>query len=68
MTAPGFRPGGVCARVLKWPGFRVRGEDDKFSNAGAEMFLKGPDEYAAYVEQDAKRMLPLLDTAGLRTN
>jgi hypothetical protein len=32
------------------------------------MFLKGPDEYAAYVEQDAKRMLPLLDAAGLRTN
>jgi tripartite-type tricarboxylate transporter receptor subunit TctC len=39
---------------------------EKFSKAGAEMFLKGPDEYAAYVEQDAKRMLPLIDAAQLR--
>jgi tripartite-type tricarboxylate transporter receptor subunit TctC len=39
---------------------------EKLSKAGAEMFLKGPDEYAAYVEQDAKRMLPLIDAAQLR--
>jgi tripartite-type tricarboxylate transporter receptor subunit TctC len=39
---------------------------EKLSKAGAEMFLKGPDAYAAYVEQDAKRMLPLIDAAQLR--
>jgi hypothetical protein len=32
------------------------------------MFLKGPDEYAAYVREDAKRMLPLIELAGLREN
>jgi hypothetical protein len=32
------------------------------------MFLRGPGKYATYVEQDAKRMLPLLEAAGLRTN
>ena len=44
------------------------GAKDKLTTAGAEMFLKGPAEYAAYVQQDAKRMLPLIDAAGLRTN
>jgi tripartite-type tricarboxylate transporter receptor subunit TctC len=39
---------------------------DKLAKAGVEMFLKGPDEYAAYVQQDAKRMLPLIEVAGLR--
>jgi tripartite-type tricarboxylate transporter receptor subunit TctC len=39
---------------------------DKLAKAGVEMALKGPDEYAAYVQQDAKRMLPLIEVAGLR--
>ena len=47
--------------MLKSPGAK-----EKLSKAGAEMFLKGPDEYAAYVQQDAKRMLPLIDDRGLR--
>ena len=53
----------AIAETLKSPGAR-----DKLSKAGAEMFLKGPDEYAAYVRQDAKRMLPLIEAAGLREN
>jgi tripartite-type tricarboxylate transporter receptor subunit TctC len=53
----------AIAETLKSPGAK-----DKLSNAGAEMFLKGPDEYAAYVQQDAKRMLPLIEAAGLREN
>jgi tripartite-type tricarboxylate transporter receptor subunit TctC len=39
---------------------------EKISKAGAELFLKGPDDYAAYVQQDAKRMLPLIEAAGLQ--
>jgi len=53
----------AIAEALKSPGAK-----DKLSKAGAEMFLKGPDEYTAYVRQDAKRMLPLIEAAGLREN
>jgi len=41
---------------------------DKISKAGAEVFSKGPDDYAAYVRQDAARVLPLIEAAGLREN
>jgi tripartite-type tricarboxylate transporter receptor subunit TctC len=53
----------AIAEVLKSPGAR-----DKISKAGAEVFSKGPDDYAAYVRQDATRLLPLIDSAGLREN
>ena len=53
----------AIAETLKSPGAK-----DKLAKAGIEMFLKGPDEYAAYVQQDAKRMLPLIEAAGLREN
>ena len=53
----------VIAQVMKAPGTK-----DKFTKAGIELFHKGPDEYAAYVQQDAKRMLPLIEAAGLREN
>src|SRR5262249_28070578 len=51
----------VIAEVLRSPAAR-----DRISNAGAEVFSKGPDDYAAYVRQDATRLLPLIDSAGLR--
>jgi tripartite-type tricarboxylate transporter receptor subunit TctC len=53
----------AIAKTLNAPGAK-----EKLAKAGAEMFLKGPKEYASYVEQDAKRMLPLIDAAGLRAN
>ncbi len=53
----------VIVEVLKSPAAR-----DKISKAGAEVFSKGPDEYAAYVRQDAARLLPLIEAAGLRDN
>lgn len=53
----------AIAETLKSPGAK-----DKLAKAGIEMFLKGPDEYAGYVQQDAKRMLPLIEAAGLREN
>jgi tripartite-type tricarboxylate transporter receptor subunit TctC len=53
----------AIAQVLKSPEAK-----DKFTKAGAELFHKGPEEYAAYVQQDAKRMLPLIEAAGLREN
>ena len=53
----------VIAQVMKLPETK-----DKFTKAGIELFHKGPEEYAAYVQQDAKRMLPLIDAAGLREN
>jgi tripartite-type tricarboxylate transporter receptor subunit TctC len=53
----------AIAEVLKSPAVR-----EKITNAGAEVFYKGPDEYAAYVRQDATRLLPLIDSAGLREN
>jgi tripartite-type tricarboxylate transporter receptor subunit TctC len=55
--------GSTIAEVLKSPGAR-----DKISKAGAEVFSKGPDDYAAYVRQDAARVLPLIEAAGLREN
>jgi tripartite-type tricarboxylate transporter receptor subunit TctC len=51
----------AIAKTLKTPEAK-----EKLSKVGAELFLKGPDEYAAYVQQDAQRMLPLIDSAGLR--
>jgi len=39
---------------------------DKITKAGAEVFSKGPDDYAAYVREDATRLLPLIESAGLR--
>jgi tripartite-type tricarboxylate transporter receptor subunit TctC len=53
----------VIAQVMKLPETK-----DKFTKAGIELFHKGPEDYAAYVQQDAKRMLPLIDAAGLREN
>lgn len=53
----------AIAQVLKSPEAK-----DKFTKAGVELFHKGPEEYAAYVQQDAKRMLPLIESAGLREN
>jgi tripartite-type tricarboxylate transporter receptor subunit TctC len=53
----------VIAQVMKAPETK-----DKLTKAGVELFHKGPEEYTAYVEQDAKRMLPLIDAAGLREN
>jgi tripartite-type tricarboxylate transporter receptor subunit TctC len=54
---------GAITQALKTPDAKA-----KLAKAGAEMFLKGPDEYAAYVQQDAKRMLALIDAAGLRAH
>jgi tripartite-type tricarboxylate transporter receptor subunit TctC len=53
----------AIAEALNAPGAK-----EKLAKAGAEVFLKGPEEYASYVRQDAKRMLPLIDAAGLREN
>ena len=53
----------TIAEVLKSPAAR-----DRISNAGAEVFSKGPDDYAAYVRQDETRLLPLIESAGLREN
>jgi tripartite-type tricarboxylate transporter receptor subunit TctC len=51
----------TIAEVLRSPGAR-----DKISKAGAEVFSKGPDDYAAYVQQEATRLLPLIEASGLR--
>ena len=53
----------TIAEVLRSPAAR-----DKISKAGAEVFSKGPDDYAAYVREDATRLLPLIESAGLREN
>jgi tripartite-type tricarboxylate transporter receptor subunit TctC len=53
----------AIAETLKSPGTR-----DKLSKAGAEVFSKGPDDYAAYVRQDAARVLPLIESAGFPEN
>lgn len=50
-------------QALKAPGTK-----EKLVKAGAEMFYKGPDAYAAYVQGDSKRMLQLIDAAGMRAN
>jgi tripartite-type tricarboxylate transporter receptor subunit TctC len=53
----------AIAQALNAPGAK-----DKIARAGAEIFLKGPDDYAAFVQQDARRMLPIIEAAGLREN
>ena len=38
---------------------------EKIESQGAQIFLKGPDEYAAYLQADAKLMLELIKAANL---
>jgi len=50
----------AIARTLKSPSVQ-----EKLSSQGAEIFLKGPDEFMAYLKADAKRMLQLIQSAGM---
>jgi tripartite-type tricarboxylate transporter receptor subunit TctC len=52
---------GAISQTLKTPAVK-----DKLSSQGAEVFYKGPAEYAAFLGTDAKRMLELVDVAGMR--
>jgi len=50
----------VIADALAQPGTQYL-----LSSQGVEPFLKSPDEYLAFVKQDAARMLPLIKSAGM---
>ena len=59
-------PAGDIARDRRQAACRHRqdaehaeGEKDKIELQGAQLFLKGPDEFAAYLQADAKLMLEL---------
>ena len=41
---------------------------DKIESQGAQVFLKGPDEYGAYLQADAKLMLELIKAAQMTAN
>jgi len=51
---------GAIAKTLNKPGVR-----EKLESQGAEIFLKGPEEFAAYLSADAKRMLELIKLANM---
>ena len=50
----------VIADALAQPGTQYL-----LSSQGVEPFLKSPDDYLAFVKQDAARMLPLIKSAGM---
>ena len=41
---------------------------EKIEAQGAEVFLKSPDDYAAYLQADAKLMLELIKAAQMTAN
>ena len=41
---------------------------EKIEAQGAQVFLKNPQEYAAYLQADAKLMLELIKTANMVGN
>jgi tripartite-type tricarboxylate transporter receptor subunit TctC len=41
---------------------------DKIESQGAQVFLKSPEEYAAYLQADAKLMLELIKLANMTAN
>jgi tripartite-type tricarboxylate transporter receptor subunit TctC len=53
----------AIARTLNAPKMR-----DKIESQGAQVFLKGPDEFAAYLQADAKLMLELIKLANMTAN
>ena len=68
ISAPAGTPRAVVDKLAAAIGETLKSPaaQDKISKAGAEVFSKGPDDYAAYVRQDAERVLPLIESAGLR--
>jgi tripartite-type tricarboxylate transporter receptor subunit TctC len=53
----------AIARTLNAPKMR-----DKIESQGAQVFRKGPDEFAAYLQADAKLMLELIKLANMTAN
>jgi tripartite-type tricarboxylate transporter receptor subunit TctC len=53
----------AVATTLNTPRMR-----DKIESQGAQVFLKNPEEYAAYLEADAKLMLDLIKRANMTAN
>jgi tripartite-type tricarboxylate transporter receptor subunit TctC len=53
----------AIAQTLNTPKMR-----DKIESQGAQVFLKGPDEYGAYLQADAKLMLELIKLANMTAN
>jgi tripartite-type tricarboxylate transporter receptor subunit TctC len=53
----------AMARVMATPKAR-----DLLATLGAEATVLGPDEFAAYVAADEKRLLPIIHSLHLKTN
>ena len=53
----------AIAKTLSAPKAR-----DKIEAQGAQLFLKDPDAYAAYLQADAKLMLELIKRANMAAN
>ena len=53
----------AIAQTLSMPKTR-----EKIEAQGAQIFLKGPDEYAAYLQADAKLMMELIKAANITAN
>jgi tripartite-type tricarboxylate transporter receptor subunit TctC len=68
IAAPAGTPRGVVDGLAAVIGHTLKSAatKEKISKAGAEVLFKDPDDYAAYVRQDATRLLPLIESAGLR--
>ena len=70
ISAPAGTPRQVVDRLYTAVAATLRSESVKqrFSSQGAEIFLKGPDEFAAFLNTDAKRMLELIRAANMTAN
>ena len=53
----------AIAQTLNTPKFR-----EKIEAQGAEVFVKNPEEYAAFLQADAKLMLELIKAANMTTS
>ena len=70
LNAPAKTPEAVIARLADAAAKAAKSPlvAERLAPDDAEPIGSSPAEYAAYVQQDAKRMLPLIDAAGLREN
>jgi tripartite-type tricarboxylate transporter receptor subunit TctC len=67
ISAPAHTPKEVVAKLYAAiaDAMNQQSTQQQLSLQGIEPFLKGPDAYAAFVKQDAARMLPLIKASGM---
>src|SRR6185437_14078683 len=64
ISAPAGTPRGIVDGLAQVIGHTPKSAavKEKISKAGAEIFFKDANDYATYVQQDATRLLPLIES------